>query len=67
MIYSRSSSPRRFIALANVANKCHDVVPLEGGEPVEIFMWKDYPRGVAGVEAQRRADHLNYDELQRAA
>jgi hypothetical protein len=67
MIYSRSSSPRRFTALANVKERCHDVVPVEGGRPVNSYLWEDYPAGVAGVEAQREADRLNYDELQRAA
>jgi hypothetical protein len=66
MIYS-SQSPRRFTALANPADRCHDVVPVEGGKPVAVFMWDKYPRGVAGVEAQREADRLNYAELQRAA
>jgi hypothetical protein len=66
MIYDRNA-PRRFKVLANIAEKCHDVVPLEGGKPVDTFAWEDYPHGVAGVEAQRRADALNYDELQRAA
>ena len=68
MIVSTSPHvPRRFTALANIKDRCHDVVPVTGGDPVEIFSWEDYPQGVAGVEAQRYADRLNYNELLRAA